>query len=458
MEKNMLKYTAVLTLLVLGTLLAMHFLPGISLGGRSMRQVDMLSDVRPLPEPDEEDTLVLPPPPVVKPAFVDTCREGMTCIEDYSDSTERGMSAFYRALDEVEERPVRIAYFGDSFIEGDILTADLREMLQKRYGGCGTGYVDITSKVYGYRPTVRHAFSGWEEHSVLDSVPFDSRNLGIAGRYFMPRPGAYVELWGQKSYASRLDTCRRAELFFQNKSKRAETVLSIRVNGGEPMRRTASPSDDLQSVIVEAPIGSIRCTVEQADSAVFYGLAMDDVRGIAVDNFSLRGASGLSIRNIPLKNLSDFNRLRPYDLIVVQYGLNVATERGRNYDAYAAGMKTAIAHLKEAFPSASILVVSVGDRDYKDEQGELRTMPGIRNLVRYQQHIAAESAVAFWNLFEAMGGNGSMAGMVAAKPSLANRDYTHINFRGGKHLAGLLYDVLVYGKEQYDRRRAYEGE
>ena len=185
---------------------------------------------------------------------------------------------------------------------------------------------------------------------------------------------------------------------------------------------------------------------------------MDDVRGIAVDNFSLRGASGLSIRNIPLKNLSDFNRLRPYDLIVVQYGLNVATERGRNYDAYAAGMKTAIAHLKEAFPSASILVVSVGDRDYKDEQGELRTMPGIRNLVRYQQHIAAESAVAFWNLFEAMGGNGSMAGMVEAKPSLANRDYTHINFRGGKHLAGLLYDVLVYGKEQYDRRRAYEGE
>ena len=49
-----------------------------------------------------------------------------------------------------------------------------------------------------------------------------------------------------------------------------------------------------------------------------------------------------------------------------------------------------------------------------------------------------------------------MANLVHAKPSMANDDYTHINVRGGKHLAGLLYETLIYGKEQYDRRRAYE--
>ena len=31
------------------------------------------------------------------------------------------------------KRPVRIAYFGDSFIEADIFTADLREMLQQEF-------------------------------------------------------------------------------------------------------------------------------------------------------------------------------------------------------------------------------------------------------------------------------------------------------------------------------------
>ena len=38
------------------------------------------------------------------------------------------------------------------------------------------------------------------------------------------------------------------------------------------------------------------------------------------------------------------------------------------------------------------------------------------------------------------------------------REDEGINFRGGKHLAGLLYETMIYGKEQYDRRRAYEKE
>lgn len=93
----------------------------------------------------------------------------MTCIEDYSDSTLRGMTPFYRALDELAQRPrqVRIAVFGDSFIEADILTADLRNMLQDKYGGCGVGFVTITSMTSGFRPTVRHSFGGWQSHSVM---------------------------------------------------------------------------------------------------------------------------------------------------------------------------------------------------------------------------------------------------------------------------------------------------
>lgn len=450
-----MKYTGLLMFIVVGALLAMYLLPGVTVGGHVLRRVDILGDVRRATEPVTEPDSLLPPPPKVKPAFVDTCRAGMTCIEDYSDSTLRGMTSFYRALDElaVQPRPVRIAYFGDSFIEADILTADLREMLQKRYGGCGVGFVTITSMTSGFRPTVRHSFGGWQSHSVMDSVFFDRSKQGVSGHYFIPNSGAYVELRGQKTYASLLDTCQRASIFFYN---RGEVSLSVRVNRGEAVTETFQPIDDLQKMTVEGNIGSVRWTVERADSTLFYGLAMDGTSGITVDNFSLRGSSGLSLRSVPVWMMREFNEQRPYDLIILQFGLNVATERGRNYDRYIAGMKTTLQHLKDAFPQAGILVVSVGDRDYKSEDGDLRTMPGIKNLVRYQQNLAADESVAFWNMFEAMGGEGSMAEMVHVKPSMANYDYTHINFRGGKHLAGLLYEALMYGKEQYDRRRAYE--
>lgn len=456
--KNYLKYSLGLIVFVMIALIAMHWLPAITIDGHTMRRVDLLSDVRPSKSDMEElDTDSLPPVPAVKSIFVDTCRTGMTCIEDYSDSTLRGMTPFYRALDEVSSkgRLVRIAVFGDSFIEADIFTADLREMLQKRFGGCGVGFVTITSMTNGYRPTVRHTFEGWSSHAVTDSVYFDRRKQGISGHYFIPGKNAYVELRGQNKYASLLDTCREASIFFYNK----DTVdFSVRVNRGEIQNHRFAPNGHLQELQIDGRIGSIRWTINRADSTLFYGMAMDGTEGIVVDNFSLRGSSGLSLRTIPADMLKEFNRQRPYDLIILQYGLNVATQRGYNYDSYQKGLVTAIEHLKKCFPQSGFLLLSVGDRDYKTDTGELRTMPGVKNLIRYQQNIAAESGIAFWNMFEAMGGDGSMAKLVHAKPSMANYDYTHINFRGGKYLAGLLYETLIYGKEQYDRRHAYETE
>ena len=59
-------------------------------------------------------------------------------------------------------------------------------------------------------------------------------------------------------------------------------------------------------------------------------------------------------------------------------------------------------------------------------------------------------------MYEAMGGQGSIVDMIGQK--MANLDYTHINFKGGKHLAGILFETLMYGKEQYERRKAYEEE
>ena len=287
----------------------------------------------------------------------------------------------------------------------------------------------------------------------MDSIYFNRALQDVSNHYFKAESNASVRFRGQNKYYSRLDTFSRASFFFiPNES----ATISAAVNGRGVLSKQFS-GDNLQTFEVDGKIGSVTFSVQDADSsALFYGVAMDDASGIALDNFSMRGASGLNVRSIPAKMLRRFYQLRPYDLVILQYGLNVATQRGSNYDNYIRGMQTTIEHLKEYYPEAGILVVSVADRDYKTDEGEIRTMPGIRNLVRYQQQLAADERVAFWNMFEAMGGNESMKKLVDARPSMANYDYTHINGRGGKYLAGLLFDALVYGKEQYDRRRAYE--
>ncbi|MCD8292171.1 MAG: SGNH/GDSL hydrolase family protein [Prevotellaceae bacterium] len=476
MEKSVLKYSGWLMAAVVAGLLLLHLLPALTVGGHALRRVDILADVRPRPTDAGQSTLeeLLPeldtPGPAslavdtdstslsksrrrYRPPLADTVHTDLTLIEDFADTTARGMEPFYRALDELSRRPrpVRVAAFGDSFIEADILTGDLRAMLQRQYGGCGVGFVPITSKVNAFRPTVRHAFDGWQSYTLIGSTGFDAAKSGISGHYFLAAPGAYVELKGQRAYATLLDTCREATLYFYPKQR---ARISVSVNEEEAAEETFVPMGGLQQMQVRGSIGSVRFTVQQADSTLFYGVAMDDTTGIVVDNFALRSNSGLSLRGITPRMMREFNALRPYDLILLEYGLNVASEERLDYSGYAAGMEEVVEQLKRAFPQAGILLVGVGDRAYKDEAGELATMPGIKSLVRYQRKIARDTGIAFWNLYEAMGGEGSIVSMVEAAPPLANLDYTHLNFRGGKYIAGLLYEVLQFGKEQYDNWKA----
>lgn len=454
--KNKVTFSFWLTLMVCAALLALYWLPVLRIADTGLRRIDMLADIRPDADEAVQDSVRDILPPVQKPAFVDTCKTGVVCIEDYADSTGSRLDAFYETLSGLHSHPgpLRIAYFGDSFIEGDILTADLRALLQQRFGGHGVGYVPITSSVAGFRPTVKHTFGGWSSHAVTDSSWFDRSRQDLSNRYFIPSKGAWVALSGQSGFGGCLDSCRTSSFFFHATDS---FVLSARINGGQPVFRHFAGDSALQVASVSGPIGRVRWQVEQMDSTVTcYAVTMDDEQGVTVDNFSTRGSSGQQLAAIPMPILRSYNRLRPYDLIVLQFGLNVASENIRNYTYYITPMKRVVERFKTAFPHAAILIVSIGDRESKTETGELRTMSGVESLVRFQQALAAETHVAFWNMFQAMGGKGGMLRMVNSKPPQANLDYTHINFKGGQKIAASLFEALMYGKEQYEKRKAYE--
>ena len=245
------------------------------------------------------------------------------------------------------DRPVRIAYFGDSFIEADILTGDLREMLQKRFGGCGVGYVSITTKIAGFRPTVHHSFGGWSSHSVTDSTYFDRSRQDISNHYFIPSAGAYVALKGRSVSCRGLIPARCLPVI---------SLLPILCVW--PLRST----EEKQGIFCRGERGVAGRFGERADrfralecgGAGFHCLVLcrDDGphQGVVVDNFSTRGSSGQQLGNIPMSILRQYNRLRTYDLVVLQYGLNVASDKVMNYTYYKDAMKPIVERLKTAFP------------------------------------------------------------------------------------------------------------
>ena len=444
-----------LLLIVVCVLLPFQWTPAIQVGNYEVKRVGLLADVLPKSMlPDNADASgAIPDAPKVKPAFQDSCPKGMVCIEDFADGSERGMAPFYEALGRVKElgRPVRIAYLGDSFIEADLLTEALRSKLQERFGGCGVGFLDINPPYAGNRSTVHQKSAGWNDFCVLDKGKCNTARLSLSQRYFTPAGTAWTEITGAREYL--LDTAEVHTLYLQSN---APMRIGVKLDDGGTDTYSTQGHGRPEAVTATGRSHKTKWQVPAASDAVCWGVAEEGRGGVSVDNFSLRGSSGTALAGIPDNMLKAFGEIRPYDLIVLQFGLNVANKKQQDYSNYTRQMKKVIEKLKRCFPQAGILIVSVGDRENKGADGELHTMPGIVALARYQENLAADAHVAFWNLYQAMGGEGSLVRMVNAKPTEAEKDYTHINIRGGKRIGNILYKTLIYGQEQYERRKAYE--
>ncbi|HYW71166.1 MAG TPA: hypothetical protein VE961_09035, partial [Pyrinomonadaceae bacterium] len=101
-----------------------------------------------------------------------------------------------------------------------------------------------------------------------------------------------------------------------------------------------------------------------------------------------------------------------------------------------------------ALPRASVLIVSPMDRG-THRGGEIITLPSIPKIVEMQRRVAAETNCAFFDLFAAMGGEGTMAKWHEGKNHLVGGDLTHPNAAGADRIGELIYRALVDGYDRY---------
>jgi hypothetical protein len=427
-------------------LLLLQFVPEKVTDRLNIKKIDILSDIRKdtLDVTADVEIVNFPQPPPPKQDI--SCPPGMVCFEDYSENSD-GLDNFFKALDSKSKKTVRVAFFGDSYIEGDIFSADLRSNLQSQYGGKGVGFMPLSSQTASFRKTIKHSFSGWNSQSIIDSKDYSI--IGISGYGFRPDKGAWTKYSGVKM--PHLEFVEQANLIYYLPEGNAS--LSYRINNEKESRTVdLKPSSKIARYDITADsIGTIQFNfLSDNRNLHVYGVSLQDKSGVVVDNFSLRGSPGTTLKLLPENTLKQTDSLLGYDLIILQYGLNVMSANRKNYSTYQKGMQETVEHLKKCFPHSSILLLSVGDRSM-NRNGEYVTMPGVSAMVSCQQAVCVETGIVFWNLFEAMGGSGSMVEMVKTKPPKASKDYTHLNFEGGKYLGEILFKSIMFEKKRYNK-------
>ncbi len=447
-----------LTLVVIATMVALSLLPdGLTIGRYEVLPAHALDDLLPAGAGEagqEADSII-----GLAEEHVDTCPEGKTCIVDFA-ADRRGMTPLYVALARRAAlgRPVRIAVLGDSYIQGDILTEPLRALLQQAYGGCGVGLVPMSnSKSNQFRRSVKHEFGQWQEFLANQRSGYDAARYGtITASYFTAEGHTWTSLTGV-THSAHLDSCYSSTLIYYAPDGGASASATATINGSATLRHSLGGSAGYGAVSVDGHMGSVRWDIDN-HGLTFIGASMDAAPGgVVLDNFAMESLTGYHLGNIPQDHLRGFDNVRHYDLVVLMFGQNIANVKASSasaYNSYVKHMTGVIDALKQGMPGTGFLIVSIGDRNVK-RGGAWVTPDGIKLMIAAQQRVAMECGTAFFNLYDAMGGEGSVARLV--EQGMANKDYTHINHRGGAQLAPLLADAIEWGYDCYERRHGGKG-
>jgi len=368
----------------------------------------------------------------------DSASGALVPVEEF-DTT--GCGPFRRFCDTLllARRPVRIAVLGDSFIEGDILTADLRERLQTAYGGGGTGFAPMASPLTAFRRTVKTQSKGWTAYNIMQrkNAPQHLRdNFYVSGWVCTPQPGASTR-WESTDFRQRLDSCTAARILFLSP---ADSRVEVTVDDTHVRSFEIEGDAAVREIVVTAPhIRSLTFrVVSGCEGFIGYG-ALFEGRGAVVDNYSVRSNNGQALFWTNPSVVAQIDAMLGYDLVILQYGLNIMQPGVSNYARYAQQIEKMIAYVRSCFPSAAVLVLGVSDRSTRSEQG-FAPMDALPHMLRWQRTAAERSGAAFWNTCEAMRARGGMAQFVAN--GWAGKDYTHINYAGGRQVAYALFDAL----------------
>ncbi|MDR1273166.1 MAG: hypothetical protein LBK12_01325 [Odoribacteraceae bacterium] len=364
-------------------------------------------------------------------------------VEDYSVG-HTGLQRFFRALDESQysRRPARIAFMGDSFIEGDIVVADFREFLQERFGGGGVGFVPITSTAAQFRPTIRQEAEGW----VTRALPGEKELPHIlSGMIFEAGADEVRVSFKTTRFRPSLARVTSLKLLYERNDS---TLLRLTYDKPDTLALTLPPSSLPRQFVLDDTLSEGELLFTRARGFRAYGIALEVEGGVVVDNYALRGNSGLVFERLDSSVCAAFNEIRPYDLIILQYGLNVVSEETLQYGWYRVRVVHLVRHLRKCFPGSDILMLGVSDRASR-QNGSFQTMPAVLALLHAQRQAARQAGVPFWNLFGAMGGRNSMLKFV--EQDWASKDFSHLNFKGGRIVAKALMNALMLEKEFYDQ-------
>lgn len=387
------------------------------------------------------DTMLLPYPYIKK---------DLSRIEN--DSANKNLDAFFQKLYELKTGKrdhVIIVHIGDSHIQADFLTGRVRQNMQLEFGNAGRG------TVFPYRVAKTNGPSDYRSWTNTDWVSersaYSKTDLptGLSGYTVETMDTASLLRITMKNMPG-LDYSFNKLTLFHDKGMGSFGVTvcdtfncelaKIDVNTGDPYVSVVNFDKMMNSIMLDFSAPDTNAKRER-----IYGMMLENGQPGVL--YNMIGVNGAEYRHYNQSELflKQFAQLKP-DLIIVSMGTNEGYAANFKADRFYNNMDTLVSDLRKVAPDAKFLLSTPGDSFRRTRKGRVKNpdMKIARNTV---VDFCTKNELAYWDLYNVMGGFGSMAKWYVS--GLAAKDRIHFSKKGYDIQGRLLYDALMKDYETY---------
>ena len=350
----------------------------------------------------------------------------------------------------------RIIHYGDSQIEGDRMSSYIRNKLQNLYGGNGPGFTPI-AQVYENISAVITTSKNWTRHATFDPSKERFRHKKYGAYATLSRFTPYYDIIADSIDIDTLQlvkanfTIKPSTKTYSNMRQfttigfhygNSQLPVSIKVfSNGTLVKEGQLIADgnyhDFKIQLSKTP-DDLTFELESKMSPDVYGVTLDGEDGIQLDNVAMRGSAGTVFAGLNNENFTQmYNALDP-KVLIFQYGGNSVPYVKDSLEVvqYVGYLKNHINWVRRKTKDASVIFIGPTDMT-TTVNGTLQTYPLLPYLIETLRDMCNNNNIAYWNTFNAMGGENSMEHWVDQK--LAASDYTHFSLSGTRIISELFF-------------------
>lgn len=339
---------------------------------------------------------------------------------------------------------VSILHIGDSHLQAGIWSSRVRDLFHEDFGNAGRGLI-VPYKLSGTNEPRNYAIRS--PHPVFSYRGTEKGLTEIPGF-----TGLAVAFEGQESE-------------FNIWSKNSFNAVTVFHHEKAPMLHISEEFDPGTYCTIDNTPTSTRIVLsqttdtltlkgkltEQLNNPTFYGFMLENGQpGVLYHMIGLNGAAFEHISGNTSLLESGAEALRP-DLIIVSLGTNNCFGSGYRSEQFRSVARRFVKKIKTSYPYSAILMTTPIESCRRSRR-VYTVNPNVADVARVIVDVCREEGVAYWNMFDAAGGDGSNA--VWHENKLIRDDRIHLSEQGYVMLGDMLYEAITgYYNDWLDSNR-----